>query len=204
MDAIVLGVVAAVAASAVFAQRWWHNRPPYAPSVLHASAELHPVTNDQAEAFLGTVGAPRIGAGGQLIAGEVRWRKPPTSDGYFSLYIIDERTHLKPPRIGTDPSRASVGTDPSDTKVAVRYPWLQGAGAIYRDGSWSEAGVELMTAQASGVTSVSFVAVFPSADRRDPNRDLYATAPVDVSHLLVGLVFIGGDDQIYWAQRLHG
>jgi hypothetical protein len=75
---------------------------------------------------------------------------------------------------------------------------------VYKDGSWWESGEELEVAMSSGVTSVTFVAVFPNADPRDENSGLYATAPVDVSRLLVGLVLAGDDDQIYWAQRLHG
>ncbi|GIH19557.1 hypothetical protein [Rugosimonospora africana] len=202
---IVFAIAASLVASAVLVQRWWHNRPPYAATALHASAELHPVTEDQAQALLGpTVNAPRIGAGDQLIAGTVRWRKAPTSTGNLLLYLIDEGKHRKPPFIGVDPLRASLGTSSVDTKVANRYPWLQGAGMVYKDGSWWESGEELEVAMSSGVTSVTFVAVFPSADSRDRNRDLYATTPVDVSRLLVGVVLTGDDDQIYWAQRLHG
>ncbi|GAA5178956.1 hypothetical protein GCM10023322_07410 [Rugosimonospora acidiphila] len=202
---IVFSVVAAVAAGAVLTQRWWHNHPPYRPSALHASATLRPVTNEQAQAFLGpAVNAPLIGTGGQLIAGEVRWRRPPRSVGYFSLYVIDERTHAKPSYITTGSAGVAVGSSPWDTKVAARYSWLRGAGATYRDGSWWETGEDLSVLVASGATTVTFVAVFPSADSGDPARRTDAAAPVDVSHLLVGLVFVGDDGQLYWPQRLHG
>jgi hypothetical protein len=61
-----------------------------------------------------------------------------------------------------------------------------------------------MTPVSAGLTSIRFVAVFPASDPEDPDADLHASAPIDVSDLLVGLVFVGNDDQVYWAQQLYG
>jgi hypothetical protein len=200
-----LCLAAALVAGGVVTQRWWHNRPPYPASALHATAELHPVSPDGAQAFLGPdVNAPLVGSGGQLVAGTITWNKPPTTDGYFSTYVIDKRTDLKPRYMEATSSKVSAGGNSWDNAVATKYPWLTGAGDIYKDGSWWEGGCDLMTPAASGLTRVTFVAVFPNHDPDDPNADLHASAPVDVSDLLVVLVFTGTDNQIFWAQRLYG
>lgn len=68
---------------------------PYSTSAIHATATLRAVSDTEAQTFLGpAANAPLVGSGGQLIAGTVSWQKPPTSDGYYSVYVIDKRTHF--------------------------------------------------------------------------------------------------------------
>ncbi|MEE3918298.1 hypothetical protein V2I01_05775 [Micromonospora sp. BRA006-A] len=50
---------------------------------------------------------------------------------------------------------------------------------------------------------VTFVALFPYAEKPDPETST-ATAPVQMSDLLLALVYMGSDGQAYWAQRLQG
>ncbi|MFC7758962.1 hypothetical protein ACFQY4_13935 [Catellatospora bangladeshensis] len=59
-----------------------------------------------------------------------------------------------------------------------------------------------MTSPAGG--PITFVATFPAQRRETPQPPTYATAPVNRDDLLVALVFIGPDRQVYWAQRLFG
>jgi hypothetical protein len=172
--------------------------------MLDASAELHAVTDERAQEFLGAdVNAPLATDGAQLIAGTVTWRKPPTSEGSFSIYLIDKRTHLKPPYMEASNRLISVGANSWDSAAADKYAWLKGAGMIHRNGVWVGGSCELELSVASGLTSAAFVAVFPDGSHDALAAD-HATAPVDVADLLVGLVFVGGDSQIDWAQRLLG
>lgn len=81
------------------AHRWWHNRPPYGPQALAATASLEFVTEQAAQAALGDgVHAPPNGPGDQLILGRVSWRLPPTPQpgGAFWIVVLDKRTDLKP------------------------------------------------------------------------------------------------------------
>jgi hypothetical protein len=137
-----------------------------------------------------------LGVGAALVVGAVviqRWwhNRPP----------YDERSHRKPPIIDTGSPGIAVGANGWNAEVDQRYPWLHGAGPIHRDSGWTETGVDLTVALASGTTSATFVAVFPNAD---PSAGLHATAPVDLSRLLMGLVFVGDDSQVYWSRRLYG
>ncbi len=55
----------------------------------------------------------------------------------------------------------------------------------------------------STASPVTFVALFPYVEEPDPET-LMATAPVQMSDLLLALVYMGPDGQVYWAQRLQG
>jgi hypothetical protein len=200
-----LCLVAALVSGAIAAHAWWHNRPPYPASALHASARLQLVSDAAAQAFVGTdITVPSAGPGGQLLAGRISWHKPPAADGFFSIYVIDKTSRRMPNYIEATNSHVSAGTNSWDNTVATKYTWLRGAGAIKRNGGWTSAASDLTTTVAAGLTSITFIATFPKPDPDDPNADLYATAPIELSDLTVGLAFIGDDDQIYWATRLYG
>jgi hypothetical protein len=51
---------------------------------------------------------------------------------------------------------------------------------------------------------LTFVANFPPNQDQPLPRTAITTAPVGVPDLLLAMVCIGSDDQIYWAHRLQG
>lgn len=50
---------------------------------------------------------------------------------------------------------------------------------------------------------MTFVALFPHLEGHRREFPI-ATAPVTLPDLLLALVYLGPDDQVFWAQRLQG
>ncbi|WP_245666407.1 MULTISPECIES: hypothetical protein [Micromonospora] len=200
-------VVLVVAVATVGGWRWWHQRPPYGPEALHLSSSLKFVSYDEAQAALGPAyQAPVASDGDQLVMGRVSWQTPPAplDGGYFALFLIDKRTDYKPPVFGVSAPQRSVGMGSAgvENRIPDRYPWLRGAGHIRVGDGWLSAGTRLAIGDV-GASPVTFVALFPHLDR--PLRDLpMASAPVTLPDLLLALVYMGPDGQVYWAQRLQG
>lgn len=205
-------VVSLALVAGVAAYRWWQNRAPFGPQPLAAAAAVVPVDNTMVAAAVARTGvppftAPFAGPGDQLMLVTLTWRKPPRplANGWFEVLLIDKRSDLKPPFIaagGPQPDHLTIGGDGVLNSVARRYPWLRGAGAIANgDGSYTSAGVSVSVHTES--SPAVLVAHFPAAEQASVPR-LFATAPIGKSDLLVALVFIGPDRQIYWAQRLYG
>ncbi|MEE6306388.1 hypothetical protein V1634_06015 [Plantactinospora veratri] len=169
---------------------------------------LELVGNETASAALGQVTAPHADEGDQLVLGRVTWRPPvePQDGAVFWIVVLDKRTHLKPTVFGVaSPRQADVGVGSHGylRKAADRYPWLQGIVGREVDGGWRDAGSSISVA-APDASPVTFVGIFPDAKRLKQSEPLIATAPVAVSDLLVALVNMGPDGQLYWAQRLWG
>ena len=155
-------IPAVIAVTAVVGGNWWHNRPPYGPEVLRIESSLNFVSYVDAQAALGDgVGAPPPSEGDQLVLARVSWQTPPEplDRGWFSFFLIDKRTNLKPGNVSASAPRqlsVSVGGDGVDNKIAERYPWLRGAGDVrLRNGTWVSTGEQVAvfdeTCLASGI-----------------------------------------------------
>ncbi|MCZ7437698.1 hypothetical protein O7598_14925 [Micromonospora sp. WMMC241] len=186
----------------------WHQRPPYGPEALHLRSSLEFVTYDEAQAALGSAyQAPVASGGDQLVLGRVSWQTPPAplDGGYFALFLIDKRTDLKPPVFAVSAPQESVGMGSAgvENRIPDRYPWLRGAGDVrVGEHDWRNGGSRLAIGDARA-SPVTFVALFPRLGRQRQEFPI-ATAPVTLPDLLLALVYLGPDDQIYWAQRLQG
>jgi hypothetical protein len=77
-------------------------------------------------------------------------------------------------------------------------PEVAAARQTYQSGGMS------ITVTGPKASPVGFVALFPAADDATTPFPYFATAPVSPSNLMMALVFIGPDRQIYWAHRLLG
>ncbi|MEV4628272.1 hypothetical protein AB0J90_18555 [Micromonospora sp. NPDC049523] len=188
--------------------RWWHNRAPYGPEVLAATATLEFVSNEAASAALGQVNAPLADVGDQLALGRVTWQPPdePQQGAMLWIAVLDKRTQLKPSALGIASARqdmVGIGSHGYLKKAADRYPWLQGISGRQVNGTWWDAGSSMYVA-AADATPLTFVALFPAAKPLDQPEVAIATAPVAISDLLVALISMGPDGQLYWAQRLLG
>ncbi|REF95853.1 hypothetical protein DFJ67_1816 [Asanoa ferruginea] len=75
---MIIGVVMLlVAVAGVTGWRWWHNRPPYPPEVLMATASLSLVDQATADAAFNPQAMQQAGAGDQIFLGRVAWAAPP-------------------------------------------------------------------------------------------------------------------------------
>ncbi|MGC5052404.1 hypothetical protein ACLQ2S_13215 [Micromonospora sp. DT48] len=192
----------------VAAWRWWHNHPPYGPETLAIKSSLTFVGNEQAQAALGELGSAPLASGrDQLLLGRVSWQTlpKPLDGGYFALFLIDKRTNHKPEVFGVAAPQEAVGIGSAgiENRIAERYSWLRGAGdATFGDDEYRSNGNRLHVADGKA-SPLTFVALFPYVDEPDPELPM-ATAPVAMSDLLLALVYLGPDGQVYWAQRLQG
>ncbi len=204
--ATVLAVILAIVS--VAAWRWWHNHPPYGPEALAVKSSLGFVSNQQAQAALGEHGSAPFASGrDQLVLGRVSWQTPPKplDGGYFAVFLIDKRTNHKPEVFGVAAPQEAVGIGSAgiENRIAERYSWLRGAGdATFGDDEWRSNGSRLSVADEKA-SPLTFVALFPYVEEPDPEFPM-ATAPVATSDLLLALVYMGPDGQVYWAQRLQG
>ncbi|MCM0673737.1 hypothetical protein NCC78_03300 [Micromonospora phytophila] len=200
--AITLAVVAVVA------WRWWHNHPPYGPEALVIESSLRFVSYEEAQAALGEeTHAPLASGRDQLVLGRVSWQAPPKplDGGYFAIFLIDKRTKHKPGTFGVSApgeEAVSVGTAGVENKIAQRYPWLEGAGYIKVGETGGRTNGNRLGVTDENASPLTFVARFPYPE--NPGRETIATAPVAMSDLLLSLVYMGPDGQVYWAQRLQG
>ncbi|MEU7761235.1 hypothetical protein [Micromonospora aurantiaca (nom. illeg.)] len=205
---VATALAAIVAMVSVIAWQRWQNQPPYGPEALALRSSLSFVTNEEAQAALGENGSAPFASGrDQLVLGRVSWQTPPRplDGGYFAVFLIDKRTDSKPAVFGVAAPQAAVGIGSAgiEHRIAERYSWLRGAGdATFGDDEWRSNGSRLHVADEKA-SPVTFVALFPYAEKPDPETST-ATAPVQMSDLLLALVYMGSDGQVYWAQRLQG
>ncbi|WP_144118421.1 hypothetical protein [Catellatospora sichuanensis] len=145
-----------------------------------------------------------------MLRGEVTWKVLPglssdwDEDGWFEIVILDKRSELKPSYVvGTSASGLDVSPGGAGVlvRVAEKYSWLRGAGGTkVGENTWRSNGYTLATAPAAG--SVKFLAHFPQIKAEE--RRSVASAPIAQSDIVIALVFIGSDRQVYWAARLYG
>ena len=159
-----------------------------------------------ADAALQPVNAETAGEGDQIFLGRVSWAQPPRpqKNNSFRIVVLDKRSHLMPGFIAATSARpddVSTGLDGSLDIAEKRYPWLQGVGARKVNGSYSTSGsaVFVSTVNASAVT-FQFV-LHPARPETSP-ENAAPTAPATVADLLIALISVGPDGQVYWAERL--
>ncbi|TYB36942.1 hypothetical protein FXF50_16845 [Micromonospora sp. AP08] len=208
-------VLAVILAVVVFVGwRWWHNHPPYGPEALAIKSSLTFVSQEEAQAALGE-NAPASNGRDQLVLGRISWRTPPKplDGGYFAIFLIDKRVNRKvgsfiassPRQSASSPRQEaiSVGNAGVENKIPERYPWLQGAGDVKEGNTWWSYGSRLAVFDGDA-SPLTFVARFPYLEGPQREAVRAATAPVAISDLLLALVYMGSDGQVYWAQRLQG
>ncbi|MEV6602440.1 hypothetical protein AB0M36_37165 [Actinoplanes sp. NPDC051346] len=199
-------VMLVVSAGGVAGWRWWHNRPPYGPQALSATATLRMVDQATADAALDPVTVVSAEKGDQIILGQVSWRRPPQhpDGGSFRIVVLDKRTQLLPGHLAVKspwPDEVFVGSDGAQDRAQDRYSWLQGAGTREIDGrTWG--GGNVIFATSIYASPVTFALVLQPARPGTPPGLLVASAPIQVDDLLVALINVGPDGQVYWAHRL--
>lgn len=207
-----MAIVGGIAGYGIYARL--HNRPHFEIADIQPVAVVESL-EDSAEGRyhhvqpgdpMGLLG----GEGHQMLHGEISWRVPPglnpkwNEGGWFEIVILDNRSHLKPGYVmGVSASGENVvsGGDGVLNKVAEQYPWLRGAGDIkIGEHEWREGGLTLATATTAG--SVRFLADFAPIEGDDLR--FLASAPIRLSDILIALIYIGPDRQVFWAARLYG
>lgn len=202
-----LGVVLLLAGvGGVTAWPWWHGRPPYAPEMLHARATLRLVDQATADAALQPVNAEVAGEGDQVFLGRVSWTHPPgpQRNNSFRIVVLDKRSHLMPGFIAATSARpddVGTGSDGSLDIAEKRYPWLQGVGARKVNGSYWTSGTAVFVS-AVNASPVTFQVVLHPARPQTSLENAVPTAPASVADLLIALISVGPDGQVYWAERL--
>ncbi|RSM72301.1 hypothetical protein DMB66_06885 [Actinoplanes sp. ATCC 53533] len=205
---LIVGVVMLlVAAGGIVGWRWWHNRAPYGPKALGVTATLRLVDQATADAAMSPVNAEHAADGDQIFLGRVAWRRPPdikADSGSFRVVILDKRTRRMPGLISVTSARpddVGAGSDGALDVAEERYPWLRGIGPREINGSFWTAG-NAITVSSVAASPVTFVMVLHPMRPETPPEQAVATAPAAVSDLLVALINVGSDGQVYWAQRL--
>ncbi|GID93147.1 hypothetical protein Adi01nite_25590 [Amorphoplanes digitatis] len=203
---MILGIAVLLAGlGGVAVRQWWHDRPPYGPEALSARATLRIVDQATANAAFKPSGADFAGDGDQIFLGQVAWDRPPRPQkgGSFRIVLLDKRSHLLPGHIAVTSARPDDVFSGSDAAMDIaqeRYPWLRGAGTREINGSyWSTGDAVFAGVDASPVT---FQIVLRPAREQTPPELAVPTAPAAVEDLLVALICVGPDGQVYWAQRL--
>ncbi|MGA5298533.1 hypothetical protein ACPCHT_01320 [Nucisporomicrobium flavum] len=203
---LIVGVVVLLAGVAAIAGwRWWHAQAPYPPEALGTRTTLELVDPATAAAALRPVNVEVSGKGDQILLGTVSWTLPPSAptDGSFRLVLLDRRTKALPGFVSvTSPRPESVGSGSDGTldAAADRYDWLTGAGKVQADGSTWRTGDYLTVA--TDASPVTFAAVLHPADPRARPQEAVMSAPVTLDDVLLVLIGVGPDGQVYWAQRL--
>ncbi|MEV6816598.1 hypothetical protein [Micromonospora sp. NPDC051296] len=200
----VVMVLVAVGGSAGW--RWWHNRPPYGPEVLAATATLSLVDQAAADAAFSPSTMEQAGDGDQIFLGQVTWSRPPDpqSGSSFRVVVLDKRTRLMPGFINVTsarPDEVAVGADGFLDRVEKRYSWLQGIGAREVNGAYWSSGSTIVVSSVDA-SPVTFAIVLRPAHPATPPEQAVASAPAAASDLLIALISVGPDGQVYWAQRL--
>lgn len=205
--ALTVGVVLVlVGGGAMAGGRWWHGRPPYGPEALHAQATLQLVNQATADAALRPVNAEKAESGDQIFLVRVAWSQPPhpQKDNSFRIILLDKRSHLMPGFIAVTSARpddVGVGSDGSLNVAEKRYPWLQGVGARKINGSYRSSGSAVFVSSVD-TSPVTFQTVLHPAQPETPPENAVPTAPATVADLLIALISVGPESQVYWAQRL--
>jgi hypothetical protein len=195
-----------IGAGSLAGLRRWDNRPPYGPEALGATATLRMVDQTTADAALQPVTVEPSEKGDQIVLGQVSWVRPlhHPDGGSFRIVVLDKRTRLMPGHIAVTsgrPDDVGIGSDESQDIAQKRYPWLQGAGVREVNGSFWSAG-NAIAVSSIDASPVTFAIVLHPARPETPPEQMIASAPAAVTDLLVALINVGPDGQVYWAQRL--
>jgi hypothetical protein len=120
------------------------------------------------------------------------------------IVVLDKRSHLMPSFIAATSARPDdvlAGADGSLDIAEKRYPWLRGIGLRKTNGSFSNPGCALSVGSIDA-SPVTFQTVLRPARPGTPPEHMVLSAPAAVQDLLIALISVGPDNQVYWAQRL--
>jgi hypothetical protein len=204
---LILSVVMLLAGiGGVVGWRWWLSRPPYGPEALDVQATLQRVDQATADAALKPASGVIAGDGDQIFLGRVSWARPPHArkGDSFRIVVLDKRSHLMPGFIvvtSARPDDVGTGLDNALDIAQKRYPWLEGVGAREVDGTYWTSGSAIFVSSVDA-SPVTFQTVLHPARRETRSEHRVATAPAAVEDLLVALISVGADGQVYWAKRL--
>lgn len=203
MAAAAVAVVVVVAGAAGW---WWHQRSPYGPEVLKASATLRLVDQATADAAFGGQQLELSDEGDQVFLGQVSWTPAaqPKPGAMLIIVALDKRTRLLPGFISVtsdQPDQVGAGYDGVLQSVEQRYPWLYGVGAREIDGGFYTSG-SVVTVASVDATPVTFSFVLHPTRPETPPEFAVASAPATVEDLMVALVSVGPARQVYWAERV--
>ncbi|MEQ4306201.1 hypothetical protein ABNF97_33275 [Plantactinospora sp. B6F1] len=204
---LVIGVVVLlVGVGGLAGWRWWRSLPPYGPEVLAATATLNLVDQATADAAFSPSNVEQAGDGDQIFLGRAVWERPPDPqvDGSFRIVVVDKRTRRMPGFItvtSARPDDVGAGSDDALDRAEERYPWLQGIGTRKVNGGFLTAG-SAVTVSSVDASPVTFAFVLHPQRPGTPLERAVASAPAAVSDLLVALISVGPDGQVYWAHRL--
>jgi len=203
---LILGtVLLLVTVGSVQGWRWWHNRPPFGPEVLAAQATLQLVDQATADAALAPGNAIFGEDDDRIFLGRVTWTRPPRTkvNSTLRIVILDKRSHLTPGFIALKSERqdeVGSGWDGSLDAATERYSWLHGFDTRQPDGSYG--GASTFITSSLDASPVTFQTVLRPARPGTPPSLAVATAPAEISDLMIVLISVGPDGQVYWAHRL--
>jgi hypothetical protein len=187
--------------------RWWNNRAPYGPEVFRAEATLNLADQATADAVLERGNAYVAEEGDQIFLGRVSWDRPaqPQPGNSFRIVVLDKRSHAMPGMITVSSGRPDdviTGTDESLNRAQKRFAWLAGVGGRRVNGHYTNAGSAIIVSSVYAAP-ITFQAVLRAPKPgTPPGEQPTATAPAAADDLLVALISVGPDRQVYWAQRL--
>lgn len=180
---------------------------PYGPDVLNAQATLQVVDQATTDAALKPVNTEIAREGDQILLGRVSWSPPPPNPRKgisFRIDLVDERSHLMPGSFAVTSDRprdVSTGLDGTRDIAQKLYPWLEGVCTRETSGSYWTSGSAIFV-ESVNASPVTFQTVFhPARPETSPEHRVAAT-PIALDDLLVALISVGPDGQVYWAYRL--
>lgn len=190
---VAIPVIVLAALGGVFGYRWIHNRPPYGPSAIHAVATIQLTDGSHVLADVTRLGAtgiqPWYGTDGdQLFVGQVNYRIPSNAQGAgrYAIVVIDKAGNQVSPLIwgaGANSGQVIQGWESTLSDAAKRWDWLAPMGA--------RPNPTVVFAPTDTVGPITFQGAF--------HQD---AGTITQSDLMVALVFMGTEGQIYWAERL--
>ncbi len=181
--------VLAVATAGYFGTRWWHDRPPYQPSAVHAAVTVRFTDQEHADQDLSAYDAVGLqtvigDAGDQMLIGRLTLRRPAAATAKDTYYVvlIDRGRGRDVKGIFTVDGN---GWDGRLDVLPDRYPWLFALRPEDRGDGFEISPSAVIVA--ADQTSATFAAVIP--DR----------SGITANDLLMAIILMGPDGQIYWA-----
>lgn len=195
-QALTILIVLAIATASWAGYSWWHHHPPYGPDAIGATVTIRFTDDTHFAADTQALGVHGLGPmhgdkTKRTFIGRLDYTIPHAAHGAGSYFIvvIDKRTNRLAPWLGDDGGSGEDGFLEAD--VPSRYPWLSALAPVPVAGGWTMSGADMST-DTDTASPLAFEGEFP---------DAAGLTPAD---LLVALIFVGPDQQIYWATRVMG
>lgn len=170
----------------------WVDHAPYRPAAIGATATVRMTTDDTFEAdehALGITGLTGVDGGNdsRAFVGRVDFTTPAAAHGAGRYYVvvIDSRDNTVAPSLY---DRDGSGWDGFLDDVPAQIPWLSALRPHRVGDGYSDAGAEV-SADAGSTGPIVFTGEV-------------ARAGASIDDLTIALIFVGNDQQIYWATRV--